>query len=303
MANKKVYFHRLNLTRNGKDIKKEEIKEIFENTIKKNQSKNGALAIEGENEQKITMDRLEFNDTFMFCRLGKEQDIASLAIRDKERNGEAPEDANKGGWIDKLTYLLINYDLKLVMVVNNQSAPRASVIKSIFSKYNDEYGVSLQSIPNDKYYRNLYSSNSTISKIKIKVPMLVVKDLQEVPGLSVKEFNVMKDLDVDFIELTISAGPRKKITKNEKENKKVIEILEDNIEEYETCEVEGSIGNEKKHTFNLKDEFFSFNISVDHKKIEDKRTVYKLPSELGNEYREKLIALVKQNMDFLSKFK
>lgn len=299
MATKKVYFYKYKLKKNGKAVGSDRAEEIFKATIESYWNAQKSLPLEVSDNEKVTMDQIEFDPGTIFARLGREQDLSALAIRTENREGKS---ISFSQWIDKLTYFFIDFDLELLVVVNNQSAPRAKNVCHLFTKYNKLYEMSLASIPNDKYYRSLYNKKATINKIRIKMPVPNVEELQTIPGFSEKQLKKIKDLDVGFFDIELKANPRGVLTSKKNEIKEIIHILEDNISEYEKCEVDGRISGTSKHTFDLKDEFFSFQINIDHKKTQAHTKVYKLPVELSNEYREKLRKLVKDNRDFLGKF-
>jgi hypothetical protein len=189
------------------------------------------------------------------------------------------------------------------MIVNNQSAPRIKHITNIFTKYNDDYELEIAQIPNDKYYRSLFTKGSSINKIRFKIPMPKVDELQNIPGLSSKQFKKFKELDFDFIDIEVAANPRTFISNNKKDIVEVITIMEENLDDYEKCEIDGKIFGSNRHTFNLKDEFFSFNINVDPKKNQNNQSIYKFETELQNEYKEKLINILNDNREFLNKMK
>lgn len=299
MAKKKMYFYNLNLEKNKKKIGSDDIKAVFI-SILENINNSGSLSID-KSSDRITLDKSFFNGDYFFARLGREQDITSLAIRDSY-NREASDVNRNGMWIDKLTYILVDFRLKLFTIVNNQSAPRASALHKMFSLYAPEYTLILDELPNQKYYETLYTTGSSISKIRYKMAVPNVNALQNIPGLSERQFQNIKLMDAQYFEIVISTEPRKFLSNNKKVVSEIIMDTAERAKEYEKFEIEGTPSNSTKHTFDLKDEYFSFEIAIDNTKVQDKEKIYKTSTELSNDYREKMIDVIVKNKDYLERF-
>lgn len=300
MATKKMYFSKMILKNGNHQCDNSvSIRKVFQD-IEKKYSKNKSLSLDINEEGKYTMDRIQFDGNKMFARLGKKQDTNSLGKRDTNRNISPILDSleQQNFWIDKLTYILVDFELGIFSIVNNQSAPKANVFLQAFSKYSS-YTLELEDLPNKTYYERLFRENSNINKISFRVPVPNIEFLQQIKGITDKQINKLMSMDSNLFEIVIGHSGQNFLTSNKDTIKDYILDVVENIDEFESFKIEGKSGIETRHTFDLKEEYFSYTIKIDNYKHVNGEKIEKTHDEIYLEYKNEMEEAFLKNNSYL----
>lgn len=298
MASKKMFFYKIVLRENGVELTAQETKNAILTIIRTHQT-GGAINLDSEYE-KITMDEITIEDSFVFARLGKKQELSSLAKRKINRSAEPILDATEiDTWVDKLTYMIINFELRLFSVVKSNSAPGAGSLRSLFSLYHPGIDVEFVSIPNNSYYTRLFTPGSAINKISFKIPVPNVQFLERIPGLSSRQIEKIMDMDVKFAEISIMNEPKRFLTNDKDTIEDYVLDLSESLENFDKVEITGKPFNSTTHTFDMKDEYFGYNITVNTTRRVGGEVEEKSLTEVKVDFRTKMIAAINEHWDFL----
>lgn len=291
MAKKKVVYYKiLTLDNNtGKEIDFKRLKNLFLDIVE-TKSVDGILSLDRPND-KASMDKFYHSNEIFFARLGKETASNSMAFRNNDRKVDPLlGEGDQSKWVDKLTYFLINFDLGILLIANNQSALKAKDLSRVFEKYNNNYSLVFEPIPNENYYKALFNEGSSLSKITYKIPVPNVEALQRIPGISTRQFNALREMDSNTIEIVISNGPRKLLSNNKNVIEEFVDDSAERVGEYDGFKIIGKPSDEQTHTFDLKDEFFSHTVDIRTHRMQNREKFELGLNALYDEYKVSLIA-------------
>lgn len=172
MAEKKVYFYKVSLHKETVD--KEEdfnlIKPLFEDVLR-SYSTNSSLVLV-DSDEKVTLDIKYCEGDFLFGTLGKIRDNSNFQFRNKKTSDTVPilspeEQAITG--IECFTYFLLDYSAGILSIVASQTSPKGAVLNNLLAKYCTDFFTEIKPIPHPKFYRQLFSPKSTLSKVTYNI--------------------------------------------------------------------------------------------------------------------------------------
>lgn len=233
MARKKVSYYSLSLKKSETDIcvdnkiLKHEVNKIIKNNCDKNDGLEHII-LQGElsSFERITMDIISNDEDYLFGRLGKLKGNGEVLVRDlktNKANGIATDNVRP----EIYTYFLLDYNYGILGYLNNSSIPKPDVITNIFSRYNDSYCMNIDNIVNPKTVMDLMKPGSELGKIEYRYKIPNIYILEEL-GLDKETVVELEDLEYDTISISINNEPRKKLTKENKKIKKLIELFDKN---------------------------------------------------------------------------
>lgn len=231
MARKKVSYYSLSLKKSetGTCVDNKTLKDEINKIIKKNCDKSDGLEhiiLQGElnSFERITMDIISNDEDYLFARLGKLKGNGEVLVRHlktNKANGIANDDVRP----EIYTYFLLDYNYGILGYLNNNSIPKPDVITNIFSRYNDSFCMEIHNIVNPKTVMDLMKPGSELGQIEYsyKIPNIYIL---EGLGLDKETVIELEDLEYDTVSITINNEPRKKLTKEYKKIKKLIELFD-----------------------------------------------------------------------------
>lgn len=172
---KNVYFHRMLMYRRifrqdevGIEIMDKDYQSIqrLDETMLdliNNYSENRCLRLNDEFEENVVLEILNVNDCYIYARIGKQQDIISVHLRDTETLEPAEIERVGNQQLEIFTYLLIERENYIISFLREQSAPSIQELGKLISNF---FGTT----------RELYSEISSVM-IEDAIPILANKDM------------------------------------------------------------------------------------------------------------------------------
>lgn len=171
---KNVYFHRMlmyrRIFRRGQDGN--EIMEMDYQPLERldatvidliNNSENNCLRLNDEFEENVVLEILNVSDQYIYARIGKQQDIITVHLRDTETLEPAEITRVGNQQLEIFTYLLIERENYIISFLSEQSAPSIQELGKLISNF---YGTT----------RELHSEISSVM-IEDAIPILANKDM------------------------------------------------------------------------------------------------------------------------------
>lgn len=170
-----VYFHRMLMYRrvfrqneNGNEVMEKDYQTIqrLDETVLdliNNYSENNCLRLNDEFEENVVLEILNVNDRYIYARIGKQQDILSVHLRDTETLVPAEIERVGNQQLEIFTYLLIERENYIISFLREQSAPSIQELGSLISNF---FGT----------IRELHSEISSVM-IEDAIPILASKDI------------------------------------------------------------------------------------------------------------------------------
>lgn len=301
MTKKKLYFFETKLFLGEKELDFCKIRNILNQIFSEN-CKNGALRLNKENHDRMTLDVIENTSTYLFCRIGKEKENNSMVLREYENLEKedvlSPEEIEKKS-VEVTTYFYLNYRSGIIAFVNNQSAPKFDVLNFIMDLYTEEYRIELITILNEDHINILFKKGAELSKIEFEVPIPNAAYLEKVLGLHDNSIETLLKDDIKRVTLVLQGPERGILTDDEAVIEKIVKKIQNHIKDFRKAKVYGKTKVIKTQEFNLMEQLFSYEISLEpSKKINGRRVAYTV-DELAEKYKEKIIEAYYENKESL----
>ncbi|WP_342515653.1 hypothetical protein [Sutcliffiella sp. FSL R7-0096] len=239
-AYKNIYFHKLDVYKRRflkkkkaadtmlKDwLDSKSINSLFDDIIQTKLS-NNCVVINDETGQK-TLEILDFNDQYIFARIGRYQDLISVHLRDRTTHVSETISRTADQDLEIFTYLLIDRDNFIISFLKEFAAPSIRTLQFLIDNnyfgrelFGEVSGVIVEdAIP-------LLKSKDTVGTIsyKVQVPTDNILSYDDI-GLSQSEFIHLRNQKHVEIEVKLVAERNKSAFKDESGIEKVLKkILE-----------------------------------------------------------------------------
>lgn len=221
---KNVYFHKLNVfqRRISTGTKKKAgvltklyqpdrvIKTLFDDILA-NKLTNSCYEIKHDGTE-YTFEVLNYDDDYIFGKIGKYKDIMNIQIRDRKTYIPAQIQKTSNQDLEVFTYLLIDRHNYVISYLKEQSAPPihafSSIIDNIFGQSKSYYGEVASVMIDDAI--PILKKKDQIGSIsyKVSVPSSEKMDLDRL-GLSEKEFEMLQNQKSVEFEIKLVAERNK----------------------------------------------------------------------------------------------
>lgn len=152
-----------------------------------NRSENNCLRLNSEFEENVVLEILNITDRYIYARIGKQQDILTVHLRDTETLEPAEIERVGNQQLEIFTYLLIDRENYIISFLREQSAPSIQELGKLITNF---YGTT----------RELHSEISSVM-IEDAIPILARKDII---GSIEYKVAVPKDELIDIDQLGLS---------------------------------------------------------------------------------------------------
>lgn len=306
MAVKKVYFHKVTLTRtaNNEEVEYHELREIISDIINENAQEMGIyqtldLTYTGEGLHTI-MDVRECEGNYFFGRISKQRQNNSLIKRNYvtyEDGTPIPENEIENSGIEAYTFFCYSYDAGVFAIVSAMGAPNEDVIGRIFTKYNNNYSIEMIGIPNPTAIESIYNGRKPeISKIEIEVPVPPMAVLQEIFHWNREDILAILHEGAVSAKFSLQAPFRRSITHDEEDAKGLIDIFREYAANYRRAKMTAKTSTIKSKEYDLHGEMFSYRIDVPLYQTEGGNKIDYTLDELTELYREHITMAMRQNL-------
>lgn len=126
-------------------------------------SENNCLRLNKEFEENVVLEVLNVNEKYIYARIGKQQDIITVHLRDTETLEPADIERVGNQQLEIFTYLLIDRKEYIISFLSERSAPSIQELGKLISNY---FGTN----------RELHSEISSVM-IEDAIPILAKKDI------------------------------------------------------------------------------------------------------------------------------
>lgn len=165
----------------------------------------------GNNVDRVTMDIFNFDNTYLFARVGKTKDIAEALIRDLRTNEvNNVVDPQEIGYkkLEIFTYFLLDITNGVLAFIEGQSMPSVNVLRNIVNNYNELYEMRVDNIASNETIRALLLPGSVISRINYSFR---VPNPEVLAGLNLplEAIDVLNDSDLTEVRMCLKNDNRR----------------------------------------------------------------------------------------------
>ncbi|WP_018249808.1 hypothetical protein [Orenia marismortui] len=198
MAQRTVYFYQMEIFKNiaqneeGKQkyLDRKRIKDIYNLILDEKNLTNSCLVIKRTPRQQ-TLEVIDFNDEYLFARLGKTKNDTAVHLRDRIDLKPAEIEKEDNQDIEIYTYFLLNFKTGIVTFINTLSAPSITVLNDLITQFVSQKNIGTEILPIlTKDVVDIIKGKGVISNIQFSValPSDEVLGYKEI-GLNEKEFD------------------------------------------------------------------------------------------------------------------
>ncbi len=307
MAIKKVYFFKVSLFESsGEEISYTGLKDKLVEIIEKravNQGGYWTLDLTDDVYEHIMWDIVEYKDTKLFGRLGKQKPSNSVVCRDYKNLRK--EDLNitadeKLYGIEQYTYGSLDYATGIFSIIGAQGAPTENILKKVFERYNYNYYIELDPIPNHHSIKKLYGERNTeISSLEVEIPLPDAATLQHVFGWKDKELLRILGSRNLTARVMVKAPNRQTITFDSEESQNLIKEVWNNITGYSGAKLRAKTARTKMREYDFFEQYFSYPVDITYYHIVDYERVYYTVDELMEINKQNIIQAFVENKKIL----
>lgn len=312
MANRNIYYYKINLfSRDGKRqcnyrLLQDILKKMIEDpTISKTNGNAKIIDLTATSETlHTTIDIFRYKKDYLFMRTSRQKPTATMISREYA-TGKASDvlqgvsEDTKG--IEKYTYVTVDYTDGILSMLGAQGAPDQGILVALFDRYSDKYDVELQAIPNINGIQKIYKKEKTeISEINLTIPVSNPVLLENLLGRKGRQ--LFEDMARDSLQTTIkitSATKNGKLTYNSDDSEKLLDCIQDKVDNYEKASVRARYEGCKTQTYNFGDNMFSFSVPINTTHIVEGNTVYYSECEYMTRCIEAMRYAYNENRDYI----
>lgn len=306
---KTIYYYGISV----KDLRKNadatsNIRDIFQMIFEEHcyDTDDGKSLILSRANQRITMDILKDDESFLFCRVGKIKSNAEMLVRNLETcewdNVLDPEELGIKG-VEICTYFLLDYISGIVGFIFGQSAPGANILVNIVNEYTDNFNMSIENIISPDTVRTLMQDGAEVSKLNYTFLVPNVEILEYL-GLSRDVIDSLGDDITKTVQLSIKNEVRTPLFKGAQAIKAAIDGLisskNDKMDKISlTGKTRGSVTQDYK--FDTSPLSFKLEFEVEEKVLSG---VWRqmTPEKLAEEIYVKMLSFYRANKEHLLRF-
>lgn len=276
-------------------------KDIFDEIFNKHCIGDGNSLALARGEQKVTMDIITNNNSYLFARVGKIKSNADMQVRNlatgERKDVLSDEEAEQMG-IEICTYFLLDYTTGIVGFILGQSAPGVNILVNLVNEYCDEYNMSITSIMSNDSVSALLNPGAKISKINYSFLIPNAEILAEI-GLDRDVIMEMDGIRQKEVCLTIKCQERKPLFEGQDKISRVLNSLKKKKGNVEKLSVTGKTTTSTSKNYTFADELLSFNISFPIQQNDDGIITNSTPEQLAQEVYIKMAKVYQENRDNL----
>lgn len=309
MANKNAYFFTVKLSevRTGEEVNYQLLQgvmqEIIENYGIEQQNYITLNLTLDDDPMHIIFDVFDYKNTRLFGRLSKQRPSNTMIQRDYrtyQKQDVLPDVSLDERGIEVYTYAYLDYETGILNIVYAKGAPDERVLKNLFLKYNTDYQIEIEAIPNARGIEQIYQGiNSEIIRVEIEAGLPDAATLEHVFGWNNRELlDVInqRNLIVDFV---LKPQPRRGITYDTEETINLIDCIKQALPRYKKAKVKAKARNVKARDYNLFEDYFSYPIEIPTYRTENYQRIQYSVDELVTIYKNNLIMAFNENRTLL----
>lgn len=285
MTEKKVYFYKvkvqkaeLNKEANEHeivDVDSNNIHKVFKNLFDLTKKGDDVLCPLANDPDKTVAEFVTLTDNDVFGRIGKEEDINYLRVRNNKNNKGEELNLAADTYAEKCTYFYYNFTTGVLCYISIGGAPRYSRLERILSQLmgQSNYAVSIMAIINEDSV-GVIAKKAMINSLNVKVAVPCDKFLGcDNLGLSKNDFVGLNNAEYITIELSLHGKRFKGITDKTKDKNVVLKIFEKikNAagKNLESGKAKGFNPGEHTREYDLIEELVTFNIELPDVSLQD----------------------------------
>lgn len=306
MGKKNVYMHKIVIKQAGmeNEIPITNLKPLLRNIFQEH-CKNRAIQLSFESEMDtVLMDILEDTDEYLFARLSKKKRNNSMQKRNYQTYNIMdvldPAEIGTSG-VEWFTYCIMGYKHGILSIVNAKGAPNDRMLGRLFAKYNPQYELETHPIPNNDLISEMLDGKTPeITKISLSIARPDAQIMEQLFGFS--ESEIINSMGKKTNEMTIEIKPdiRGSLLNDKPLIIRIVELLRENHKKYEKVKVSGRPQKgDRIREYDLYEEYFKYQISVNEYKIEGGDKVERNKDELCGDYKSSLIGVYRKHKHVL----
>lgn len=269
-------------------------REIFERRCR-----NQAIMLTRDDTEPIMMDILEDTDEYLFARLNRKRLNNNLQKRNYDSfltEDVLPPDEVGSNGVELFTYCILGYSHGILSIVNARGAPDENALGRLFARYNHDFYLDTESIPNQAMIQELLDGRSPeINRVQIAMAQPNAQILQEIFGFSDGE--VLQEIARGTSSIVFDVKPnfRRALSKDPGVITSVIQTLRQNRGQYHSVIISGKRNsNERQRSYDLYEEYFKYPIDIREYRQENGRKVERGKEQVRRDYRREMMNIYNQ---------
>jgi len=281
----------------------ENFKDIIFNIINVHSVKNGnirTLSLAKNDDDPVSIDVLDEEGEFLFCRIGHKKDLTTVIKRNREtRKSEniLSDDEIPNKDIESSTYFLLDFEYGFIAYVVSQGAPRIDKLSLITDIYTPDMMLDIKQIADPERVESLLKEGSVLSSIEYSFP---VPSVEVLTGLGLDAFQIaaLSESDIVSGRLIIKAEPKKPLSKVSTVISSIVNSFKGKAQESQIL-FHGKEPNNKTQPYRFGDDFVNYQVELPTTKTENHT---KVPLSLDTQVliaRKNIISIYKANRENL----
>lgn len=305
MSTKNIYLFKVIIqeTKSNIEIPVNSFKNLFDDIFNRG-IRNDAIKLSLDDAEPIMMDILENTDEYLFARLSRKRPNNSLQKRDygtyKTTEVLAPGEIETAG-VELFTYCILGYSHGILSLINSKGAPSENALAQMFLRYNNQYTLETESIPNRDLINELLDGKAPeINRVQIEIAQPDAQILQNMFGFTDTEVLEAVNHNTSAIAFEIKPDYRGALSNDKKIIRRLVSLLQKNHGRYNSVVLSGkkAAGNRQRQ-YDLYEEYFKYPININEYRQEGGKKVERAKDLILRDYRNGMMSVYNEYKEII----
>lgn len=306
MSLKNVYLFKVVLrdTTTNTEVPVSGFKGLFDEIVAR-ESKNNAIQLTVDHDpETIMLDIIENTDEYLFVRLSKKRPNNGMQKRDytsREITDVLPPDEISSNGVEAFTYCILGYSHGILSIVNSRSAPGEKSLSRLFGRFNNQYVLETQSIPNNDLIKELMDSETPeINRVQVEIAQPDAQIMERILGFDDREILQAVGDNTSCVVFEIKPEFRQALSSDPNVVTRLIQAFQHNRARYNSVILSGKASQkERRREYDLYEAFFKYPISVKEYRTEGGRQVEVDKSIILRDYRAEMMRIYTEHKNVI----
>lgn len=291
MSTKNIYLFKVVIqdTKTNTEIPVSSFKGLFNNIFSQG-TRNNAIKLSADDVEPIMLDILENTDEYLFARLSRKRPNNSLQKRDystyKTTEVLEPGEIETAG-VELFTYCILGYSHGILSLINSKGAPSENAFAQMFLRYNNQFALETESIPNRDLIKELLDGKAPeINRVQIEIAQPDAQILQNMFGFTDAEVLQAVNHNTSAISFEVKPDYRGALSNDKKIITRLVSLLQKNHNRYNSVILSGKkTAGERQRQYDLYEEYFKYPVSINEYRQEGGKKVERAKDHILRDYR------------------
>lgn len=305
MSTKNIYLFKVVIqeTRSNTEIPVNSFKGLFDGIFAR-EAKNNALNLASNDVEPVMLDILENTDEYLFARLNRKRPNYSMQKRDYRTylttEVLSPDEIESAG-VELFTYCILGYSHGILSLVNSKGAPNENAFAQMFLRYNSQFSLETQPIPNQGLINELLDGKSPeINRVQVEIAQPDAQILQDVFGFRQKEVLQAMKRNTSSIVFEVKPDFRGALSNDKDVIAQLVDLFQKNHNKYSSVVLSGKkASGDRQRQYDLYEEYFKYPIDVKEYRQEGGKKVERDKEKILRDYRNEMMNVYDQYKDII----